>query len=96
MPSGPTVTPLPTFTPPALPATIDGEPVDVSRRLVYRGVMLSGVPNMGSIFGYTNTSWTLRADLGSEYVCRLLNHMEATGTQICTPRLRASDASMQL
>ncbi len=54
----------------------------------------SGVPNLVSTFGYINASWTLRADLTSEYVCRLLNHMRSTGTVQCTPRLRPSDASM--
>jgi hypothetical protein len=45
------------------------------------------VPNFASTFGYTNASWTLKADLTAEYVCRLLNHMDRTGTRICTPRL---------
>ena len=47
--------------------------------------MYSGVPNFANTFGYTNASWTLKADLISEYVCRLLNHMRATGTTIATP-----------
>ena len=54
----------------------------------------SGVPNLASSFGYVNASWTLRADLTCEYVCRLLNHMAATGATECTPQLRASDAGM--
>ncbi|MDO9487646.1 MAG: hypothetical protein Q7J32_04665, partial [Sphingomonadaceae bacterium] len=49
------------------------------------GMMYSDVPNLASSFGYTNASWTLKADLTCEYVCRLLNHMKATGTQIATP-----------
>ena len=49
--------------------------------------MFSGVPNLASSFGYTNASWTLKADLTCEYVCRLLNHMKATGTAIATPML---------
>jgi monooxygenase len=75
---------------------VDGEPVDFSETVAYKGFAYSDVPNLASTFGYVNASWTLRADLIAHYVCRLLNHMEATGTQICTPRLRASDASMQL
>ena len=47
-----------------------------------------------STFGYVNASWTLKADLTSEYVCRLLNHMEAVGATRCTPRLRPEDADM--
>ncbi len=75
---------------------VDGEPVDFSQTVAYKGFAYSDVPNLASTFGYVNASWTLRADLIAHYVCRLLNHMEATGTQICTPRLRPSDASMQL
>ena len=75
---------------------VDGAPVDFSQTVSYKGFAYSDVPNLASTFGYVNASWTLRADLIARYVCRLLNHMDATGTQICTPRLRASDASMQL
>jgi hypothetical protein len=50
-------------------------------------MMYSGVPNLASSFGYTNASWTLKSDLTCMYVCRLLNHMERTGTQIATPVL---------
>lgn len=73
---------------------VDGEPVDFSKTWTYKGFAYSDVPNMASSFGYINASWTLRADLICEYVCRLLNHMEATGTVQCTPRLRPSDRSM--
>jgi cation diffusion facilitator CzcD-associated flavoprotein CzcO len=75
---------------------VDGEPVDFSQTVAYKGFAYSDVPNLASTFGYVNASWTLRADLIARYVCRLLNHMDDTGTQICTPRLRASDASMEL
>jgi cation diffusion facilitator CzcD-associated flavoprotein CzcO len=68
--------------------SVDGEKVDFSKTFTYKGLMFSGVPNLASVFGYTNASWTLRADLVCEYVCRLLNHMDATGTRIATPRLR--------
>ena len=47
--------------------------------------MYSGVPNMANTFGYTNASWTLKADLTAQYVCRLLNHMRKTGARICRP-----------
>jgi len=73
---------------------VDGEPVDFSQTIAYKGFAYSDVPNLASTFGYVNASWTLRADLIAHYVCRLLNHMDATGTQICTPRLRPSDATM--
>jgi cation diffusion facilitator CzcD-associated flavoprotein CzcO len=58
---------------------VDGEDVDVSERMTYKGMMLSGVPNFALTLGYTNASWTLKADLTSEYVCRVLNHMDANG-----------------
>ncbi len=64
---------------------VDGVAVAVVDCLVYRGVMLSGVPNLASVFGYTNTSWTLRADLSCEYVCRLLNHLDKKGYGSATP-----------
>ena len=73
---------------------VDGEPVDFSKTWTYKGFAYSDVPNLASSFGYINASWTLRADLICEYVCRLLNHMAETGTVQCTPRLRASDADM--
>jgi cation diffusion facilitator CzcD-associated flavoprotein CzcO len=73
---------------------VDGKPVDFSKTWTYKGFAYSDVPNLASSFGYINASWTLRADLICEYVCRLLNHMEETGTVQCTPRLRASDADM--
>ena len=73
---------------------VDGEPVDFSKTWSYKGLAYSDVPNLASSFGYINASWTLRADLTCEYVCRLLNHMRDTGTVQCTPRLRESDRSM--
>ena len=73
---------------------VDGEPVDFAHTWSYKGFAYSDVPNLASSFGYINASWTLRADLICSYVCRLLNHMAATGTQQCTPRLRAGDADM--
>lgn len=73
---------------------VDGSPVDFAKTWTYKGFAYSGVPNLASSFGYVNASWTLRADLTCEYVCRLLNHMETTGTVECTPRLRSEDANM--
>ncbi len=73
---------------------VDGEPIDFAQTWSYKGFAYSDVPNLASTFGYVNASWTLRADLIATYTCRLLNHMTATGTTICTPRLRPSDASM--
>ena len=73
---------------------VDGEPVDFAQTWSYKGFAYSDVPNLASTFGYVNASWTLRADLIATYTCRLLNHMTETHTEICTPRLRPSDASM--
>ncbi len=73
---------------------VDGDPVDFAQTIAYKGFAYSDVPNLASTFGYVNASWTLRADLIAHYVCRLLNHMDETGTNIATPRLRPSDRSM--
>lgn len=73
---------------------VDGAPVDFAQTWTYKGMMYSDVPNLVCTFGYINASWTLRADLTSEWVCRVLNHMAATGTRRATPRLRPSDAHM--
>jgi cation diffusion facilitator CzcD-associated flavoprotein CzcO len=74
--------------------TVDGEPIDFHDTWTYKGFAYSDVPNLASSFGYINASWTLRSDLICAYVCRLLNHMDATGTRACTPRLRPTDAGM--
>ncbi|MBF5046123.1 NAD(P)/FAD-dependent oxidoreductase [Aggregicoccus sp. 17bor-14] len=65
---------------------VDGQPVEVSKAVGYKGMMLGGVPNFAFALGYTNASWTLKVDLVSEYVCRLLNHMDAHGYTRCLPR----------
>ncbi|MFI7680799.1 flavin-containing monooxygenase [Actinophytocola sp. NPDC049390] len=67
--------------------TVDGEPVDLGDTIAYKGMMLSGVPNFALTIGYTNASWTLKADLVAGYVCRLLNHMREHGYQSVTPEL---------
>ncbi|MGY2893797.1 flavin-containing monooxygenase [Deinococcus sp. UYEF24] len=59
--------------------SVDGEALDVSRTLVYKGMLLSGVPNFAYAFGYTNSSWTLKAELTADYVCRLLKYMDQHG-----------------
>ncbi len=69
--------------------TVDGAPVKLGDTLSYKGMMYSGIPNLASVFGYTNASWTLKAELICEYVCRLLNHMERRGYDQCVPRLDA-------
>jgi monooxygenase len=72
---------------------VDGEPVDISKKMAYKGMMLSGVPNCAFTVGYTNASWTLKADLTSEYVCRVLAHMDAHGYRKSVPEL--SDPSVE-
>lgn len=69
---------------------VDGEPVDFSKKLAYKGMMYSDVPNAASAFGYTNASWTLKCDLTAEYVCRLLKYMDKNGFDICAPRVNDS------
>ena len=70
--------------------SLGGAPVDPSRLLVYKGMMFGGLPNLANTFGYTNASWTLKADLTARYFCRLLNHLDKTGQTFFTPTLDAS------
>jgi len=70
-----------------LKLVVAGEVVDVSKTLTYKGMMYSNVPNLASAFGYTNASWTLKCDLISGYVCRLLNYMDRNGYATCMPRM---------
>jgi monooxygenase len=65
--------------------SIDGREVNLSETVSYKGMMLSGVPNFAWTVGYTNASWTLKADLVAEYVCRLLAHMDRNGYVAITP-----------
>jgi monooxygenase len=67
---------------------VDGKTVDFSKTFNYRGMMFSDVPNLASTFGYTNASWTLKADLTCDYVCRLLNTMDRRRYAIATPRVK--------
>jgi cation diffusion facilitator CzcD-associated flavoprotein CzcO len=75
--------------------SINNEPFDFAETWSYKGLMYSGVPNLMFTFGYINASWTLRADLTAQFVCRLIQHMDATGTSVCTPTLREQDKDMQ-
>lgn len=72
-----------------LQLAVDGTPVEVASTVLYKGMMLGGVPNLALPIGYTNASWTLKCELTAVYVCRLLNHMDAHGHSWCVPRLPA-------
>jgi cation diffusion facilitator CzcD-associated flavoprotein CzcO len=76
--------------------SVDGAPVDFSQTVTYRGMLFTGVPNLVWVFGYFRNSWTLRADLVAEYVCRLLAHMQEKGARAVTPALRPEDHNMPL
>ncbi len=76
-----------------LELVVDGEPVVLSTKLAYKGMMYDDVPNLAQAFGYTNASWTLKCDLTSKYVCRLLKHMDSQGFASCTPR--ANDPTLE-
>ena len=73
--------------------SVDDAPVDFSETVTYRGMMFTGVPNLLWVFGYFRASWTLRADLISDLVCRLLTHMDELGANSVTPALRDVDAN---
>lgn len=73
---------------------VDNRPVNLAERWTYKGVAYSDIPNMVATFGYINASWTLRAEMVSQYVCRLLNHMRKTGLNVAVPRLRPVDRNM--
>jgi len=76
--------------------TIDGRPLVFSDTVTYRVMMFTGVPNMAWVFGYFRASWTLRADLVCDLVCRLLDHMKELGATRVTPTLRPEDADMPI
>ena len=75
---------------------IDDKPLVFSDTVTYRGMLFTGVPNLAWVFGYFRASWTLRADLVGDFVCRLLNHMEEKGVTRVTPSLRQEDRDMKL
>ncbi|ABC62110.1 flavin-containing monooxygenase [Erythrobacter litoralis] len=76
--------------------SVDGEQIDFAQRYYYKGCMFSNLPNLAVVFGYLNASWTLRADINSDYICRVLNRMKATDTQIAEPVLtEAGEAALE-
>ena len=72
-------------------ATIDGQPLDTSKHMLYRGILVSDVPNMAMIIGYINASWTLKVDIASEYICKLLNYMDSQGFNQVIPQGDATE-----
>jgi cation diffusion facilitator CzcD-associated flavoprotein CzcO len=76
--------------------SIDGKPVDFHETVTYRGMMFTGVPNLAWVFGYFRASWTLRSELIAAFVCRLLNHMQASGATSVAPALGEKDKDMPL
>jgi cation diffusion facilitator CzcD-associated flavoprotein CzcO len=73
---------------------VDGTPVDLADTVAYKGLMLSGVPNFALTLGYTNASWTLKADLIGQYLCRLFKRMDARGEQVVIPEGPGPDAPL--
>lgn len=71
--------------------SIDGDTIDVSQKLVYRGLMLDGIPNFGFAIGYTNSSWTLKVDIVCEYLCKLIRKMDQLGQAVCIPEKPQGD-----
>ncbi|MEO6885091.1 MAG: NAD(P)/FAD-dependent oxidoreductase [Jatrophihabitantaceae bacterium] len=78
--------------------SVDGVSRPLRETVTYKGVMVEGVPNAAMIFGYTNASWTLKADIASEYICRLINHMDKRGSKVAVPNapydVRGGDSIM--
>ena len=75
---------------------IDGKPLDWAQTVTYRGMMFTGVPNLAWVFGYFRASWTLRADLVGDFVCRLLTHMKSKGARRVEVALRPEDKGMKI
>jgi cation diffusion facilitator CzcD-associated flavoprotein CzcO len=73
---------------------MDGEVIDFGDTFTYKGMMYANIPNLDQTFGYVNASWTLRADLNSEFVCRVLKTMDEKQAKVCVPRLRDEDKDM--
>jgi len=67
---------------------VDGMPVKLSDTIAYKGLMYSNIPNLASVFGYANASWTLRCELTCEYICKLLNYMDRRGYHQCVARIK--------
>jgi cation diffusion facilitator CzcD-associated flavoprotein CzcO len=79
-----------------IPFSVDGKPVNWHDTVTYRGMMFTGVPNLLWVFGYFRASWTLRVDMLGDFVCNLLNHMDAVGAKRVEVALRDEDKGMQL
>lgn len=77
-----------------VPFSVDGEAVDFSQRVAWRGMMVEGIPNMAYVMGYFRSSWTLRLDMVCDLVCRVLEHMQAQGHGQVVPTVRSEDADM--
>jgi len=75
---------------------VDGQPLDFAQSVGWHGAMFTGVPNLAWVFGYFRASWTLRADMIADLVCRLLQHMDDLGAKRVTPALRPEDADMPI
>ena len=73
---------------------VDGRNIDFAETWSYKSMMFTGVPNMISTFGYVNASWTLKADLTAQFACRVINHMDESGSRICVPELREEERDM--
>jgi cation diffusion facilitator CzcD-associated flavoprotein CzcO len=71
----------------AIDLYVDGEPVDITKKIAFRGMMLDGIPNFAFLIGYTNASWTLKVGLVCEHFCRLLAHMDEAGSDTCVVEL---------
>ncbi|HEY0012658.1 MAG TPA: NAD(P)/FAD-dependent oxidoreductase [Allosphingosinicella sp.] len=70
---------------------VDEAPAQTAGRLVYKGMMLEGVPNLAFAFGYTNASWTLKCDLTARYLCRLIRYMDDRAYRVCMPRFQGAE-----
>jgi monooxygenase len=79
-----------------LSLAVDGEDVDPAELVTYRGIMFTGLPNLAYVFGYFRASWTLRADIIADFVCRLLAHMEDKGATQVVPELTEADKGLEL
>ncbi|MFE3224812.1 hypothetical protein [Nocardia sp. NPDC059228] len=75
-----------------IPVTVDGRSIELPNTMAYKGLMLSGVPNLAYAIGYTNSSWTLKIGLLCEHFCRLLAHMDEHGYRIA--RAEVADKTM--
>jgi cation diffusion facilitator CzcD-associated flavoprotein CzcO len=71
----------------AIDMDVDGEPVDITKKVAFRGMMLDGLPNFAFLIGYTNASWTLKVGLVCEHFCRMLSHMDQVGVDTCVVEL---------